>query len=69
MGSPKPPILANHLIVASCFNNEAHLAHAMAILNRGQEALGTCRRAEDLFLGEERLETPPNAKLVLENTS
>eukprot|EP00435_Cladocopium_sp_Y103_P036146 s2853_g9.t1 len=27
----------------------AHLAHALAILNRGQEGLGTCRRAEDLF--------------------
>lgn len=27
----------------------AHVAHGLAILNRGQEALGTCKRAEDLF--------------------
>ncbi|CAJ1359923.1 unnamed protein product [Effrenium voratum] len=27
----------------------AHLAHALAILNRGQEGLATCKRAEDLF--------------------
>ena len=28
---------------------QAHLAHALAILNRGPEGLSTCRRAEDLF--------------------
>ena len=27
----------------------AHLAHALAILNRGPEALTTCKRAEDIF--------------------
>ena len=46
----------SHHDAASCLNHEAHLAHAMAILNRGQEAMGTCRRAEDLFRGEERIE-------------
>ena len=30
-------------------STEAHLAHALAILNRGPEALVTCKRAEDFF--------------------
>ena len=41
---------ANELLFAHPIpRDQAHLAHALAILNRGQEGLGTCRRAEDLF--------------------